>query len=175
MLRKSGAQLYHLTKAHWRIDTHEEYGVAVISLGMQAENLPSIFPEDDAWPHGPEWILAIWAPNLGPETLQPGTTVAIPSEWDEPSGHVFTNFFYDEHDHTSHNLITVVSRSADAIRVTVEGQISAENASMVPTRMIAEATFTPGQEPAGLSRFMRTNPPPQPPHGAVVRHSTPRP
>jgi hypothetical protein len=170
LLRESGAQLYRLTKAHWGVNTDREYGIPVIWIVMQAENLPSIFPEDDNWPHGPEWTIEVWAPNIGPNTLRPGTSVAIETEWDEFTGRVYTNFYYDEHDHTTHNLITVVSRSLDEIRVSVEGRIRAENSSMQTTRIVAEARLTPGQEHFGLGGFMRKDLPlHKPPHGAIIQ------
>lgn len=168
MRRGLRTQRYCLTHAHWEIYTDREYGVQVISILMQAENRPSIFPGEDRWPHGPEWVLEVWAPNLGADTLQPGTTVAIESDWDEVTGRVFTNFYYDQHDHTTRNRITVVSRAADAIRVKVEGRISAANASMPRTRIKAEATLIPGPS-SFLGGFMRGRPAPQPPVGAVIR------
>lgn len=163
MVRDGVTQVYRLLKAHWGSYVDEHYKTTVVGLVAQAERQPSIFPDDDGWSHGPEWTIAIWAAGFTTESVQTGLRIEIPDDWDEYTGRVFTNFYYDEHDHTVDNIILVGERHGGSIRLRIEGRISDENPGMMPTQIFVDATFHLATDDYFLGGFTRNDLPPHPP------------
>jgi len=169
MFRGDAAQHYQVKRATWSFASPAPYFVPVLCLAIETEKQTSSFPEDDGWPHSPSWSLDIWSRGLTEATLLPGSQFLIPSFYDDFSGVIFTNFFYDEHEGTEDNVIKIIRREGDTLELFIEGYIRHEHASMRPTRMTVEGGFTrltPHPEiPAG---FFRENlPPHEPPYGAT--------
>jgi hypothetical protein len=84
-------------------------------------------------------------------------------------------FYYDEHEGTTDNVITVVERADDVLDLSIEGYIRHEFASMRPTRIAVDARFdrlSPhGAIPAAYNR--EPLPPHEPPYGATCCQTDP--
>ena len=169
MFRGDAAQHYPIKRATWGIAEPAPYLIPVFCLDIEAEKQPSVFLEDDKWPHRPAWRLDVWTHKLSDDMLLPGSQFLIPSFYDDFTGVVFTNFFYDEHEGTEDNVIKIIRREGDTLELVVEGHIRHEHASMRPTRITVEARFTrliPHSEiPAGFVR--EALPSHEPPYGAT--------
>jgi hypothetical protein len=138
-------------------------------MTIESERRPSIFPEDDHWPHSPKWSLDVWLRDLNDRLLSPGSEFAIPGSNDDFTGVVFTAFFYDEHEGTVGNLLKVIEREGDLLDLVIEGEISDAHASMPPTRIVADARFTRLSPHSEIdAQFCRDAlPPHEPPYGAM--------
>ncbi len=137
---------------------------------METEDQPSIFPEDDKWPHDPRWRLDAWARSLSDGMILSGSQFLIPSCYDDFTGVIFTTFLYDEHEGTEDNVIKIVRRVGDFLDLFVEGHINHEHASMRPTRITVNARFTkrtPHEEIDARFGGREELPPHEPPYGAT--------
>ena len=170
MFRGDAAQHYPIKCATWGFAHDYRYSIPVLCFSIETEPQDSIFPEEDGWSHKPSWRLDVWARALGPEVLRPGCQVRIPNCHDEFTGVIFTAFYYDEHEGTTHNVITVRHFTDDILDLSIEGYIRHEFASMRPTRIKVDARFT-RLSPHGVIDTVYNReplPPHEPPYGATV-------
>jgi hypothetical protein len=169
MIRGDLAQDYRIKRATWGISEPAPYLVPVLSVAIETDKQPSIFPEDDEFVHAPKWSLDVWFKNLGDKMLSPGSEFAIPRCFDEFTGVIYTTFFYVEHEGTKGNLIKIVGRDGEFLELLIEGQISDVHASMPPTRIVGEARFSRlSPHPEIDAQFCRDSlPPHEPPYGAM--------
>jgi hypothetical protein len=170
MYREDAAQHYPIKRATWGFCQDGRYSIPVLCFAIVTEQQDSIFPEEDGWSHRPMWCLDVWARALTPGVLQPGCEFRIPESCDDFSGVVFTNFYYDEHEGTTDNLITIRDVTDEALDLSIEGYIRHEFASMRPTRITVDARFTrlSPHEGIGVGYFREALPPHEPPYGAIV-------
>jgi hypothetical protein len=173
MFRGDAAQHYPIKRASWGFSEDNRYSIPVLCFVIETEQQRSIFPEEDGWPHEPTWRLDVWALALGSDTVRSGCQFRIPNCHDDFTGVIYTTFYYDEHEGTTDNLITVRQRADDALDLSIEGYLRHEFASMRPTRITVDARFTRlsphGAIPAAYLR--ESLPPHEPPYGATFCHT----
>jgi hypothetical protein len=169
MIRSDAAQHFPITRATWGFSDRNEFSMPVLCLALETEKQRSIFPEEDGCLHGPTWQIDVWAKGFSPAIVQAGCVIRIPDPHDERTGVIYTGFYYDEHEGTTDNTVTVVERRDDALRLGIEGFIRQRTASMRPTRITVDATFEhlSTHEPIGVGypRDLRSSD--EPPNGAT--------
>jgi hypothetical protein len=174
MFRADAAQHYPIKRATWGFSTDEKYRVPILSFAIEAEKQKSIFPEDGGWPHTPVWVIDIWMRGLNAELLRDGCSFSIPHFYDDLTGVIYTNYYYDEHEGTEDNSIKIVGISNDILKLSIEGYIRHKHASMRPTKITGDAEFTRlSPHPPIMSKFggRESLPPHEPPVGATY-HQT---
>ena len=170
MFRDDVAQSYPIKRATWGFAEPTPYLVPVFCLAIETEKQPSIFPEDDRWPHAPSWCLDIWTRGLRDPMLLSGSQFTISDSHDDFTGVIFTAFSYDEFEMTEPNVIKIVRRDGDVLDIFIEGHINYEHASMRPTRITVDARFTkrtPHEEINAKLGGREELPPHEPPYGAT--------
>jgi hypothetical protein len=170
MDRGEVAQEYLIERSTWGFHQDDKYAVPVLSLAVRTKIQDSIFPQEGAAPHDPMWSLDIWARSLSADLLRPGCRFQIPESFDDFTGVVFTTFYYDEHEGTTDNIITVRSLADGILDLFIEGHIRHQFASMPPTRITVNAQFMELKpRPAiNAAHIREALPPHQPPCGATV-------
>ncbi len=170
MFRGNAAQHYPIKQATWGFSTDERYLISILSFAIKSNEQKSVFPEDGGWTHRPSWNIDIWMRELSLELLQAGCRFSIPSFCDEFTGVIYTNFHYDEHEGTEDNSIKISSIANDTLELSIEGYIRHGHASMLPTKITADAKFVKlSPHPSIAFQFggRESLPPHEPPVGAV--------
>jgi hypothetical protein len=170
MFREDAAQHYPVTRATWGFSKRNRYSIPVLCMAVETERQPSTFSEEDAWPHAPAWRLDVWARGLTPDLLRRGTQFRIPGFHDDLTGVLFTNFYYDEHEGTTDNVLTITQRDGEHLDLSIEGFIRHEFASMRPTRITVDARFgrLSPHEAIPAAYYREALPPHEPPYGATI-------
>jgi hypothetical protein len=169
MYRGDAAQHYPIKSATWGFSKDNRYSIPVLCFAIETESQESIFTEEDAWSHDPSWRLDVWSRGLNSETLKPGCQFRIPDCNDDFTGIIFTMFFYDEHEGTTNNVITVRRCEGETLVLSIEGYIRHEFASMPPTRIVVDARFSQKMPHEAISAaYVREElPEHEPPYGAT--------
>jgi hypothetical protein len=141
MFRGDAAQHFPIGQATWGFSESNRYSVPILCLAVKAQRMPSVFLEDDEWPHEPRWCLDVWARGMGEDLIRSGSRFSIPSLCDDFTGVIFTMFHYDEHEGTEDNIIKIIQRESDVLALSIEGYIRHPTASMRPTRIMVDARF----------------------------------
>jgi len=170
MFRGDAAQHFPIKRATWGFAQDDRYSIPVLCFAIETEQQDSTFADEDGWPHDPAWRLDVWARALGPDVLRSGCQFRIPDCYDAFTGVIFTTFYYDEHEGTTDNAITVRQVADNILDLSIEGYIRHEFASMRPTRITVDAQFTRISPHEVIDAvFNRTTlPPHEPPYGATV-------
>jgi hypothetical protein len=115
-----GAEHFALERATW--NTYQEEGRAFATFLVRTSRVLKTRNEAGGNHPLPFWELTAMRSGLTPIAITPGTTLSIPSGYDEDAEEYVVDFYYHEHEQSDDNRIEILQVEGTRVKVRITGK-----------------------------------------------------